>query len=1024
MSQVIPVHNPLRDTKLWKRLNEGFKETANEPISEIMAPNLLQICDEASTRMKGMAFFHPQYTLHDEKHLLRVVEIMSKIIPEDVLDIMNSIEISLLILSAYFHDQGMILEGEEYDKLNSDSKFIIFKEDWEIEHPNLREAQQRQLMETLIEKEKERCIQIEQELRQMMLSDYLRETHSQRSYAFLEKYKNDKRWEISGVNISSIVAKLCYSHCQPISDLTSANNYFFDESVGQKSVNVPYLALVLRLADILDLDRDRTPDTLFKTIHFTNDISIREWEKHRSVDGWEISSNRIRFTMRCEQPIYEKAAREFMDAIDVELNNAKNLLESFPNEFNKYDLKLPIKVDRSRISAKDNAYEYYDLEFSLSRDEIVKLLMTDNLYYSPSLCVRELLQNSLDALRYRKALIKRDLMLEWNQGIVEFVHFLNEDGHEVLRCTDNGIGMDINVIERFLTKVGRSYYRSPEFNQERASLARADCDFDPCSQFGIGFMSCFMLGDKINIRTRRDYGPNKAKGKPLLIEINGLGGMVVIRHGSEDQELGTAVEILGRKKPKFFNIYIDKVKLLDVIKSYALMCEFPIKASCMINEIRGEIQIKPNHSIPHTGLEKAKVKKCETFSQDFSDFDSQLGGQVRTSILIDEIGRFSIANEEAIWELNEFQMPILHVTGSGTIISGEQDQLCLDGILVCGSSWGDKKIRLSIITNNHISLGRDYYILDVRGNLKPPLTPARLPPYSSDREPRWERLNDIARKAHGKLWEKIVQRIGRDVDDLNFWKLAVIHRAPIKYLRKQVIWDNLSIPIMKRKISNEPEWQKISSLSTVLAESSNKREPIILTLDGDKITHPDDVTKWEYPSRLEGFSYAEKQLYPAILGFCEMDQENGTIKLDLKKPTSPEGIPFDNMFSSLFLLPYSSRLTEYISVQFPFENANLNHPLVKLAYDSRYKEDLSDIELFSRYMIKSFGDSEFWNELENNECTKSEGTILRLKYLGNLASNLSSYSNSLQPPYIVLLKNKKIIQIKQDDFERWAKLDS
>lgn len=1022
MSQVIPVHNPLEDTKLWKRLNEGFKETSDKSLSEIMAPNLIQICDEASARMKGMAFFHPQYTLHDEMHLLRVVEIMSKIIPEDVLNNMNSIEISLLILSAYFHDQGMILDEEEYDRLNSDSNFIIFKEDWELEHPNLKEVQQKMIEETLIGKEKERCIQIEQELRQMMLSDYLRETHSQRSYAFLERYKNDKRWEISGVNISSIVAKLCYSHCQPISDLTSANNYFFDESVGQKTVNVPYLALVLRLADILDLDRDRTPDTLFKTIHFTNDISIREWEKHRSVDGWEISSSRIRFTMRCEQPIYEKAAREFMDAIDVELNNAKILLESFPKEFDKYNLKFPIKVDRSRIFAKDNAYEYYDLEFSLSRDEIIKLLMTDNLYNSPSLCVRELLQNSLDALRYRKALIKRDLMLDWNVGKVEFVHFLNEDGHEVLRCTDNGIGMDINVVERFLTKVGRSYYRSPEFNQERASLARAGCDFDPCSQFGIGFMSCFMLGDKINIRTRRDYGPNKAKGKPLLIEINGLGGMVVIRHGSEDQELGTTVEILGRKKPQFFNIYIDKVNLLEVIEGYAQMCEFPIKASCMINEIRGEIQIESNHSIPHTGLEEAKVKKCETFSQDFSDIDSQLGGQVRTSILIDDKGKFSTSNEEAIWELNEFEMPILRIIGSETIVSVQRDQLCLDGILVCGS---DDRKKMSIsITNNFINLGRDYFILDVRGNLKPPLTPARLPPYHMFKEqPRWRRLNDIARKAHGKLWEKIVQRIGKDIDDLNFWKLAVIHRAPIPYLRKQVIWDNLSIPVVGKKISNEPEWQKISSLNTVLAELSNESKPIIMTLEGDKITPLDDIAKWEY-HRSSYFSYTHDQLYPAILGFCEMDQENGAIKLNLKKPTSPEEIPFDNMFSSSFLLPYSSRLIEYISVQFPFKNANLNHPLVKLAYDSRYKEDLSDIQLFSRYMIKSLGDSEFWTELENNECTKSEGTILRLKYLGHLASNLSSYSKSLQPPYIVLLKNKKTIQIKQDDFERWAKLDS
>ena len=69
--------------------------------------------------------------------------------------------------------------------------------------------------------------------------------------------------------------------------------------------------------------------------------------------------------MEFERPIYEKIAKGFMDLIDSELIAAKNIVDLFPGEFERYYFELPLRVDRSRMRPKNDAYIYYDLEFSL-----------------------------------------------------------------------------------------------------------------------------------------------------------------------------------------------------------------------------------------------------------------------------------------------------------------------------------------------------------------------------------------------------------------------------------------------------------------------------------------------------------------------------------------------------------------------------------------------------------------------------------------------------------------------------------
>jgi HD-GYP domain-containing protein (c-di-GMP phosphodiesterase class II) len=103
----------VKDTELWKHLKNGFEETSDKELAHKISDNLSELCDEASSRMKLIPTLHPEFTLHDQTHLICVTELMAKILGRSLRSL-NPVDIMLLILSAYYHDQGMVLEGKDF----------------------------------------------------------------------------------------------------------------------------------------------------------------------------------------------------------------------------------------------------------------------------------------------------------------------------------------------------------------------------------------------------------------------------------------------------------------------------------------------------------------------------------------------------------------------------------------------------------------------------------------------------------------------------------------------------------------------------------------------------------------------------------------------------------------------------------------------------------------------------------------------------------------------------------------------
>ena len=1068
--------SPVQHTALWQRLNSGFPG----PDTQILSANVSQLCVEAANRMRGFAALHAQYTLHDEVHLMRVTELMALVIPADVLQALNPVEVALLILAAHFHDQGMVPDREELatwrdDASNPDPKFLLFRQNWAIEHPNLEAARRQANDSALSNQERERARRVEADLLDALLSDYLRETHGERAARWLKAtYSQDARLLVQSTNLTDALARLCQSHVGPVSALTDTNGFRVDERIGVYSVNMVYLALILRLADILDFDRERTPDSLYRTIDFRSPISLTEWGKHRAVTGWEISPDAVQFTLECEHPEYERAARRFMDYIDEELQNAAQRIREFPTRAARYTLDLPGKTDRSRIKPKDNAYIYHDLEFSLSRDEVVKLLMTDKLYGSPSLCVRELLQNSLDALRHRTALFKRT-GVEWPEGKVEMFHEVDDQGHEVVRCVDNGIGMTREIVLNFLTKAGRSYYRSPQFEQERIGLRAAGVDFDPCAQFGIGFMSVFMLGDHIVIHTRRDNGPAAGHGEPLVIEINGIGGIVVLRPGRADQPVGTTVTITGRKKPRFMDAYVDKVDLIPLLTHYAIATEFPINATCTVLGIKGSTEIISKPAKPQTLMEVMGLHLFKTLEQNFEVINPLLSGVLRVSFLTNDSGTFVLRNKEAYWEKANYEeyneSPSLNLIDEEdanryalkTAFLDEYPRnspVTLDGILVTGrggredsSPRGHRKDEDNFGGSYNSTLRGDgyfTYILDIRGTIKPPLTPAREPLFIhnrlSPRSGKWEAVNELVSQAEGRIWEQVAFHLDAIANPELFWQLGIIYGKSwswFTWMRASACWQYLAIPVLRK--DKKHEWIAIADLDKIYPRKllNTKEEDEygnwsndsynLYTESGKKVNSYEALTCWgTYDINKAEYENKEQpdpgevttSLNETVLCMTTLFVEFNEVVLRVLPPTLPDAIPHKSIVrlryasSDLIAINYAGEAFSFFSVHAPCPTINRNHPLTQFVLQGAYAEKPTEFEEFSVQVATLLYSPHTREELSQ----PSKYMERKYRKLGAqfLDVNWTQIPHQCHPPYNVRLLDGSTVSIAKETFESWA----
>lgn len=559
----------LKDTLLWK----SFYDNANDEQRYIVS----SFCQKAAQRLLLVRDSLPTYTLHNELHSLNVIIQVENLLGNRISEL-DTLEKALLILSAYYHDIGMVFTEIEIENIQNEPEFGRFLLENQKYYLELKEFQNVHGGSAPIPID--------------IAEAYCRWIHADKSESYVTNNIDKILW--NGYPINEALSTICKSHSYSTSEINKWESLKID-FLG--NTDLLFCSIILRLADILDFDNTRSPDEVYKYLGLNSrrtkreELSDIEWRKHLCSSGFIFTNSirkeryNIKIAASPSEPSVEYDLRKFLSIIEEEFDKCNAILR-FTNEKWR-DFKLPQSIVKNDIISQN--YTYGEYKFTLEQDQVFNLLMGENLYSDPYVFIRELAQNAIDTTRHRIFYEYSNGDFEFSPKPIRFSTWVDLDGYKWVRVDDYGMGMDEDIILNYFLKVGKSYYQTEKFMIEQLNWKdKFHSDFLPISRFGIGFLSCFMISERIEISTKRVTRPSCRNG--IRMSMQNIFSFFIMQQEKEKHrcfpmpnklsfmeeyrtadEFGSSISV--RIEPKYDNGLFDLEKILE---KYILFSPVPV----------------------------------------------------------------------------------------------------------------------------------------------------------------------------------------------------------------------------------------------------------------------------------------------------------------------------------------------------------------------------------------------------------------------------------------------------------------
>jgi hypothetical protein len=557
----------LKSTRLWNRLND---------LNSARAENACDFVVYIEPYLNSIHEYFPLYTRHDCHHSYEVLDRMGTIIRDELLEdgetSLSDDEIFCLIIAAYAHDVGMIVfeTGEKREELFNKIGIPLD-----------------------IDKENE------------LLTNHLRRNHAERGMNFLRVTDASN---FIPEYLRGLIGLIMEGH--NLSPEILIHKIPDTASIGRIISNPISLSTVLCCADALEFSDTRVLDSAFEEAKRREDhaaqFSLKEMMKHRSIGcGIAISADGFIF-----------ATGDFRNAeILHATHKTLDQIELWLKDYILYDKKLKrplLKLFNPSIIRESftlSNFEYFPIAIKLDEFQVRELLTSKNLWGgSESLPVRELVQNSIDACRYKSHI--KPGAIEYNPKIEIIVSY--EDKSIVVK--DNGIGMSKDDIVQYFLQVGHSKTRSSDFTYNAINQG-----FNTLARFGIGFWSVFSIAKQAEIITKYNNFYGGEQGVTFNVTVNPVMPYLELKYCEVEE--GTLVKLTLKDDIDISRIIEELTRSITVSQ---IPCKIVSNEGEVLYEFPKKLKIVETKDIFGYRAEYAESKGMKLFQYHFETDDIEI----------------------------------------------------------------------------------------------------------------------------------------------------------------------------------------------------------------------------------------------------------------------------------------------------------------------------------------------------------------------------------------------------------------
>lgn len=494
------------------------------------------------------------YSLHDATHSRSVIRAIERFLGDERINQLSATDTFMLLCCAYAHDYGMAMTFNQiYDALGT-SEFIDFLLQQQDIAYTLGEEDV-EAVENLLSYIQEKKVNVSlQELYfaiMLVIQTYLRPVH----WKGVEHIWGDFRGLLEGrINGRFIqggegIIDICEAHGKSFDDVLKMN-IRADGIVGD-DFHPRFIAAMLRLGDLLDLDNGRFPRWFVTEIGRNRGLiphlSTLHYKKHEAITHLLITPKRIEICASCDGENGYEIAELVQEWIDWLKKECSDQIQNW-SEITQINFGRPPRISKDKIFLDKKPYitENRKLQMRMSQDRVMKLLEGTSIYQDRYVGIRELVQNAVDA----------SLLQLWydithnryiNLGISKHGHRIRNDSTEkFMQCHDDKMGLlelscnELSeifnnyaiTVELIKDMVDKKVYlvvkdkgtgitqqdlqyisdigTSKEKNERVVKIMHnMPCWLKPSGIFGIGLQSAFQLTDRIEFYTRRPNEPER-----------------------------------------------------------------------------------------------------------------------------------------------------------------------------------------------------------------------------------------------------------------------------------------------------------------------------------------------------------------------------------------------------------------------------------------------------------------------------------------------------------------------------------